>query len=86
MPTYEYRCKSCGHEFEINQRMSDDALTDCPKCNQAELEKLISRTSFQLKGTGWYATDFKNPPAKTEAKTETKAETKTETKSTTEAK
>ena len=60
MPIYEYQCQNCGHEFEVMQRMSDDLLTTCPECKQESLKKLISRVGFQLKGTGWYETDFKN--------------------------
>ena len=54
MPTYEYRCNACGREFEYQQRMSDDDLVKCEVCNEDKLEKLISRTAFQLKGGGWY--------------------------------
>lgn len=60
MPIYEYRCTGCGHELEAIQKFSDPALTDCPACNEPALKKLISAAGFQLKGTGWYATDFKN--------------------------
>ncbi|MDH5649511.1 MAG: zinc ribbon domain-containing protein [Gammaproteobacteria bacterium] len=60
MPIYEYQCQACGHEFEAMQKMSEDALTDCPECSKPELKKLISAAGFQLKGTGWYATDFKD--------------------------
>ena len=60
MPIYEYQCQDCGHEFEVMQRMYDDLLTICPACNKNALKKLISRVGFQLKGTGWYETDFKN--------------------------
>ncbi len=60
MPIYEYQCSACGHALEVMQKMSDEALTDCPTCHKAALEKLISATSFQLKGTGWYVTDFRN--------------------------
>lgn len=59
MPFYEYRCGSCGHEFEAMQKMSDDPLTDCPVCNKTELAKLVSAAGFRLKGGGWYETDFK---------------------------
>ncbi len=59
MPFYEYRCAECGHEFEAMQKMSDAPLTDCPACGKSALEKLISAAGFQLKGSGWYATDFK---------------------------
>jgi putative FmdB family regulatory protein len=59
MPIYEYECGSCGHRFEAIQKMSEPVLTDCPSCGQSGLKKLISAAGFQLKGSGWYATDFK---------------------------
>lgn len=59
MPFYEYRCDSCGHEMEAMQKMSDAPLTDCPACEKPDLVKLISAAGFQLKGAGWYQTDFK---------------------------
>lgn len=59
MPIYEYACKSCGHAFDALQKMSDDPLTECPDCGQAELKKLLSAPNFRLKGSGWYETDFK---------------------------
>ena len=84
MPIYEYRCGQCGFQKEYMQRMSDAPLTDCPQCGKRALNKLVSAAGFQLKGTGWYATDFKNnstkPAAKPEAKAETKTEAKTEAK------
>lgn len=60
MPIYEYKCDSCGHQMETIQKMSDPALTDCPECKESELKKLISAGGFQLKGSGWYETDFKS--------------------------
>jgi putative FmdB family regulatory protein len=60
MPIYEYRCESCGYELEAIQKFSDAPLTDCPTCGKPELKKLVSAAGFQLKGTGWYVTDFKN--------------------------
>ena len=57
MPIYEYRCKNCGHEFEILQKFSDPPLSDCPSCS-GEVAKMISQSTFHLKGTGWYATDY----------------------------
>lgn len=60
MPIYSYRCRQCGAEHEALQKISDAPLTDCPQCGQAELVKQVTAASFQLKGTGWYATDFKN--------------------------
>lgn len=59
MPFYEYRCESCGHELEALQKISEAPLTDCPECARPGLVKLVSATAFQLKGNGWYATDFK---------------------------
>jgi len=59
MPIYEYRCTSCGHEKEVLQKLSDPPLTECPACGKATLGKLVSAAGFQLKGSGWYATDFK---------------------------
>ena len=59
MPIYEYRCASCGHEQEFLQKLSDAPLTECPQCHEAALTKLLSAAAFQLKGSGWYATDFK---------------------------
>lgn len=60
MPIYEYECRACGHQMEALQKMSDPALTDCPQCKQAELNKKISAAGFRLSGGGWYETDFKN--------------------------
>jgi putative FmdB family regulatory protein len=57
MPLYEYECGACGHRFEIIQKFSDQPITECPKCRGA-LRKLQSAPAFQLKGTGWYATDY----------------------------
>lgn len=64
MPIYEYRCTDCGYKNEYLQRMSDAPLTDCPECGKSTFSKLISAAGFQLKGGGWYATDFKNSGAK----------------------
>lgn len=59
MPIYEYQCQACGHEMEAIQKMSDDALTQCPECKQDALKKRISAAGFRLAGSGWYETDFK---------------------------
>jgi putative FmdB family regulatory protein len=67
MPIYEYQCTVCGHELEAIQKFSDEPLKTCPECNKETLQKLMSAAGFQLKGTGWYATDFRDkgkPPAK----------------------
>jgi putative FmdB family regulatory protein len=68
MPIYEYRCASCGFEEEYLQKVSDPLLTQCPKCAKPTFEKQVSAAGFQLKGNGWYATDFKNSGAKPAAK------------------
>jgi putative FmdB family regulatory protein len=62
MPTYEYRCKACGHELEAFQKMSDPALRDCPACSKPELERLISGGAFHLKGGGWYRDSYSKKP------------------------
>jgi putative FmdB family regulatory protein len=92
MPIYEYRCSSCGHKLEALQRLADAPLVDCPSCQAAALVKLVSAAAFQLKGSGWYATDFKSgsKPAAAEkpdaakpageATSESKAESKPEAK------
>ena len=85
MPIYEYRCGECGQEHEVLQKVGEPPLTECPACGKPALKKQLSAAGFQLKGSGWYATDFKGSakkPAekKPEAKTEVKAETKSETK------
>lgn len=94
MPIYEYRCAACGQQGEHLQKISEAPLTKCPKCGKKKYEKLISAAGFQLKGSGWYVTDFRGGKssggkdsasaeggdAKGDAKTETKTETKTEAK------
>ena len=68
MPIYEYRCDSCGFQKEHLQKMSDPLLTTCPECGQESYSKLLSAAGFQLKGSGWYATDFKGGSSKSAAK------------------
>lgn len=62
MPIYEYQCSTCGHRLEEMQKFSDAPLTTCPECGKPTLERLVSHTSFQLKGGGYYATDYKTKP------------------------
>lgn len=86
MPIYEYRCASCGFEEEYIQKVSATPLTNCPKCGEATFKKKLTAAGFQLKGSGWYATDFKGSgskpkEAKSTASSETKSEAKTEAKS-----
>ena len=85
MPIYEYRCAACGQQGEHLQKISEAPLTKCPKCGKKKYEKQLTAAGFQLKGSGWYATDFKSKssPSKPEAeesKTEGKAEAKPEAK------
>lgn len=90
MPIYEYACKKCDGEFEVSQRITDEPLKRslCPHCGKrAAVTKLISRSSFHLKGSGWYATDYGKNGAKSSDSDETKksesksGETKSDTKS-----
>jgi putative FmdB family regulatory protein len=95
MPTYGYRCGSCGHEFEIRQRITEQPLTTCPKCG-GKLAKMVYPAGVIFTGSGYYTTDYKGsgkdggassngvaPTAEgsSESKTETKSESKSETKS-----
>ena len=63
MPIYAYRCAACGHTKDVLRKMSDPPLSDCPACGEPCFEKQVTAAGFQLKGSGWYATDFRNPPA-----------------------
>jgi len=72
MPIYAYRCDSCGHEKEVLQKLSDALLTTCPECHSDTFSKQLTAPGFQLKGSGWYATDFKGGgPAKGEGEAKT---------------
>lgn len=70
MPIYEYLCNSCGAKKEHIQKMSDTPVKACPVCSSEDYVKQISAVGFQLKGSGWYVTDFKNKPAQPAAKSE----------------
>lgn len=90
MPIYEYKCEKCGDVFEVRQKFSDEPVTVHEKCG-GKVDRLISRSAFQLKGSGWYATDYakgggngskkSESTTKSETKSDTKSETKPETKS-----
>jgi putative FmdB family regulatory protein len=98
MPTYEYRCKSCGHELEVQQSFTDAPLTECPEC-AGELRKVFGNIAVTFKGSGFYKTDSRKSSGsssssssssdsksdKTETKTETKSETKSDSSSSTAA-
>lgn len=85
MPIYEYECRNCGYEFEEMQRITADPISICPSCGEPQAQRIISKTSFVLKGSGWYVTDYgrgtggaageqkKSKPAKSESKSETKS-------------
>jgi putative FmdB family regulatory protein len=63
MPVYEYQCNGCGHEFEREQRITDKPVRKCPRCGASKAKRLISRTSFVLKGSGWYSDLYGSPKA-----------------------
>ena len=89
MPIYEYRCSGCGHQQEYIQKVNDPQHTQCPACGKETFSKMLSAAGFQLKGSGWYATDFKGSgsskpatkPADANAGGSKPAETKSESKS-----
>ena len=90
MPTYGYRCTNCGHQFEIFQRMSDEALKVCPNCSQSTLKKVLYPIGVSFKGSGFYTTDYKgagkspsssgNGSAPSESKPDAKSEPKSDPK------
>ncbi|WP_088284837.1 FmdB family zinc ribbon protein [Ideonella sp. A 288] len=95
MPIYAYRCSACGHAKDVLQKLSDPMLSTCPACGAETFSKQVTAAGFQLKGSGWYATDFKGGAAapaagaatpaeaglaKADPKTDTKTDVKTEAK------
>src|ERR1700730_164793 len=74
MPIYEYRCTDCGHRLEALQRLADQPLLVCPACGKESLTKLMSAVGFHLKGSGWYATDFKHSGTKPAEKAKPKTD------------
>lgn len=71
MPIYDFQCTDCGHQDEVMRKMSESSTTSCPKCEQKTFSKMLAAPNFQLNGSGWYATDFKdNNKPKTEKKPE----------------
>lgn len=84
MPIYEYQCLSCGHKLEALQDVKEAPLSVCPECHKSMLNKLVSASGFQLKGTGWYATDYsKKGKAKGESEKSEKSETNSSNQSST---
>ncbi|MDE2075898.1 MAG: zinc ribbon domain-containing protein [Burkholderiales bacterium] len=67
MPIYAYRCDACGHTKDVLQKMSDPVLTTCPACGAEAFAKQLTAAGFQLKGSGWYATDFRSGSGGTSA-------------------
>ena len=93
MPIYEYRCEACGHQEDHLQKVSEKPLTKCPACGKTTYKKQLSAAGFQLKGSGWYVTDYARAgsgngakkeggkePAASESTSDTKSEAKPETK------
>jgi len=73
MPIYAYKCGSCGHAKDVLQKIADAPLTDCPECGKPTFSKQLTAAGFQLKGSGWYATDFKGGSGGTSAPSATPA-------------
>lgn len=71
MPIYAYRCESCGFAKDVLQKVSDAPLSDCPECGKSSFKKQLTAAGFQLKGSGWYVTDFKNNGSPASPKTTT---------------
>lgn len=71
MPIYAYRCEHCGFQQDVLRKMSDPLLVTCPSCGEATFKKQVTAAGFQLKGSGWYVTDFRNPATKESAKAKT---------------
>ena len=79
MPIYAYKCESCGHAKDVLQKMSDAQLVDCPACGAPTFKKQLTSAGFQLKGSGWYVTDFRD--GKGGGKSDAKSDGKTDSKS-----
>lgn len=73
MPIYPYSCTECLHQHDALQKLSDPLLTVCPACGKPSLKKQVTAAGFQLKGSGWYATDFKGGASRTDAPASTKS-------------
>jgi putative FmdB family regulatory protein len=81
MPIYAYRCAACGHAKDVLRRLSDAPLTECPSCGALQFEKQVTAAGFQLKGSGWYVTDFRDGAGKKPGKAaDTSAEPKADAK------
>jgi putative FmdB family regulatory protein len=76
MPIFDFKCEACGYSKELLRKISDPILTECPECHKKTFKKQVSAPSFQLTGSGWYVTDFKNKAKDSNSKTDAKTETK----------
>ncbi len=85
MPIYAYRCEACGFAKDVLQKISDAPLTDCPTCGKPEFRKQLTAAGFQLKGTGWYVTDFRGGSGGTSAPAAPASSTSSESSSSTPA-
>jgi putative FmdB family regulatory protein len=74
MPIYAYKCESCGYAKDVLQKLSDVPLTDCPQCGASSFKKQLTAASFQLKGSGWYVTDFRGGDSEAKASKSTDTE------------
>ena len=83
MPIYEYACEKCGHEFEREQRITEDPVKTCPSCKAKKVRRLISRTAFVLKGGGWYSDLYSSSKPGAEAGSKSDGDAKSEAKPTT---
>jgi len=81
MPIYAYKCGSCGHAKDVLQKIADAPLTECPACGKSTFSKQLTAAGFQLKGSGWYATDFKGGSGGTSAPAATPASSSTSSES-----
>lgn len=83
MPIYEYECSDCHHKFDLLQKINDEVVKTCPQCSKETAVRLVSAAGFQLKGSGWYATDFKDkgkPAPKSEHRSSSSETKSTESK------
>ena len=78
MPIYAYKCSACGFAKDVLQKISDAQLSDCPSCSQSAFEKQVTAAGFQLKGSGWYVTDFRGGKTEAPASVDSAAAAKTE--------
>jgi len=86
MPIYEYECRACGHTFEEWQKITEPPVKKCPSCSKRRVERLMSATSFTLKGSGWYVTDYGNRSTPSSAKRESGAKSESSSSKASESK